>query len=254
MLAPAISLIASLLSLLNLFHLFYLPPTGKIFPLLSSKQHTNSFVVSYETLGLGWIGPILYNNPENYPAVSSPRGLPICCEKMFGEWIKIWGDEKVQDWRARDTLTFLQSRKICFYWAPQVQHFHSLFNSAKFKNWSMWDWRKKLYASPKCCINSSVLPRKRKITNSFPPSSHLATLHECLRLSPPVRKKKTSQLCIVFKILIQSPKVTQMCSVLLSSHWRDLGFLKVLGSKSDSVTDTSDYKQPTAGYCWRWVT
>lgn len=62
----------------------------------------------------------------------------------------------------------------------------------------MWDWRKKLYASPKCCINSSVLPRKRKITNSFPPSSHLATLHECLRLSPPVRKKKTSQLCIVF--------------------------------------------------------
>lgn len=130
-------------------------------------------------------------------------------------------------------------------------HYLTLQN---LKNWSMWDWRKKLYASPKCCINSSVLPRKRKITNSFPPSSHLATLHECLRLSPPVRKKKTSQLCIVFKILIQSPKVTQMCSVLLSSHWRDLGFLKVLGSKSDSVTDTSDYKQPTAGYCWRWVT
>lgn len=66
-------------------------------------------------------------------------------------------------------------------------HYLTLQN---LKNWSMWDWRKKLYASPKCCINSSVLPRKRKITNSFPPSSHLATLHECLRLSPPVRKKK----------------------------------------------------------------
>lgn len=253
MLAPAISLIASLLSLLNLFHLFYLPPTGKIFPLLSSKQHTNSFVVSYETLGLGWIGPILYNNPENYPAVSSPRGLPICCEKMFGEWIKIWGDEKVQDWRARDTLTFLQSRKICFYWAPQVQHFHSLFNSAKFKNWSMWDWRKKLYASPKCCINSSVLPRKRKITNSFPPSSHLATLHECLRLSPPVRKKKHLTALYRFQNSHPEPKsdpnVFSTFIFPLKRPW----FLK--GTWEQKWFSHRYFRlQPTARYCWRWVT